>query len=224
MKAVGYCWAEMTDGVEDLHTGIPRFLIETFIKKKRWPSRGIFFEDKINATVPFEQRPVGGDIAKLLSRGDVLVVPSQDCFFRTASDGLSGIRTFRKRGIIVYSLDLNADITNGSLSETLLAILGPLAAAETELPRDRAKKLKHDKKSESSYLGGKIPFGYKVDPAGKLVPDRKQQSAIRKMIVMRSKGISLREISEEMKRQGITISHVGVSTVIKKQFYLTDFE
>ena len=224
MKSVGYCWAETTDPGDDLHPAMPRFLIETFIKKKRWPSRGIFFEDKINATVPFDQRPVGSDIAKLLSRGDVLVVPTQDCFFRTAGDGVSGIRKFKKCGIIVYSLDLNADLTNGNLSETLLAILGPLAAAETELPRDRAKKLKHDQKSEGCYLGGKIPFGYKVDATGKLVPDRRQQSAIRKMIVMRAKGISLRVISEEMKRQGIAISHVGVSSVIKKQFYLTDFE
>ena len=119
---------------------------------------------------------------------------------------------------------MNTDLTNGSFSETLLAILRPLATAETELPRDRAKKLKHDQKSEGCYLGGKIPFGYKVDAAGKLVPDRRQQSAIRKMIVMRAKGISLSVISEEMKRQGITISHVGVITLVKKQFYLTDFQ
>jgi hypothetical protein len=47
------------------------------------------------------------------------------------------------------------------------------------------------------------------------VPDPREQAAIRRMIALREKGISLRAIADTMKHDGFNLSHYGVDKVIK---------
>jgi hypothetical protein len=50
---------------------------------------------------------------------------------------------------------------------------------------------------------------------GELVPDPREQAAIRRMVKLRAKGVSLREIATTMRRDGLAVSHVGVDKIVK---------
>jgi len=215
MKAIGYCWAEVGDDGVEMSSGMPRLMVEAFIKKKKFPQRGIYFEERSESVTPFNERQTGQEIDRLLRKGDALVIPAQDCLFRTAADGVSLFQKFRKRGIHVFSLDLNTDIIFGPQADLIQMVLQPLARSEISLLSDRVKKQKQAKRAESRYLGGKVPFGFKIDKAGKLIPDQKQQVAIKKIIALKTAGLSLRAIADEMRRRGIEISHAGVRAILK---------
>jgi putative DNA-invertase from lambdoid prophage Rac len=85
-----------------------------------------------------------------------------------------------------------------------------VAEAERDRTRERIQEVKKDQRDRGRYLGGTTPFGYRLGEAGKLAEDPDQQQAIKRMRRLRSSGKSLRDIAEDMKGRGFSISHVGV--------------
>ena len=74
--------------------------------------------------------------------------------------------------------------------------------------------MKADQKARRRFLGGSIPFGFRVVD-GELVADEHEHEAIREMIVLKAEGRSLRAIAAEMQAQGHKISHEGVAGILK---------
>ena len=64
------------------------------------------------------------------------------------------------------------------------------------------------------YLGGKVPFGYRVDEDGALVEHKAEQEAIRAMKVTRAQGVALRPIAAAMAERDFRISHEAVKQVV----------
>jgi hypothetical protein len=52
--------------------------------------------------------------------------------------------------------------------------------------RERIGQVKADQKARGRYLGGKVPFGFRRDDAGGLVPHEVEQEAIREMVALRA--------------------------------------
>src|SRR3954451_7891438 len=77
-----------------------------------------------------------------------------------------------------------------------------------------ALRLRSSRSKCGCYLGGKVPFGYRVSDDGALVEHEAEQDAIRTMRVMRNEGKALRAIATAMADYGIKISHEGVSKVL----------
>ena len=50
---------------------------------------------------------------------------------------------------------------------------------------------------------------------GELVPHQAEQQAIKEMAVLRAQGKPLRAIAEAVRANGVTISHEGVSRVLR---------
>jgi putative DNA-invertase from lambdoid prophage Rac len=101
----------------------------------------------------------------------------------------------------------------------LFTILSAVSEAERERVRERVLDVKRDQASRSRFLGGSIPFGYKLDreaKGAKLVGIPEQQDAIKEMTRLKDEGRSLREISKSMKAGGFQISHVAVVRVLKR--------
>jgi putative DNA-invertase from lambdoid prophage Rac len=67
-----------------------------------------------------------------------------------------------------------------------------------------------DQKARGRYLGGTVPFGYRLGDDDELVPVEAQQEAILEMAALQAQGLSLRAIAA-----AIQISHVGVQGVLK---------
>jgi len=75
--------------------------------------------------------------------------------------------------------------------------------------------VKADQKARGRFLGGSIPFGYRLGVDGGLVPHESEQAAIAEMVAMNGQGRSLRDIAAEMQAKGHQISHVGVQSALK---------
>ena len=76
--------------------------------------------------------------------------------------------------------------------------------------------MKADQKARNRYLGGSVPFGWQQQDDGSLVEVPAQQAAIRRMIELRSTGLSLRAIAQEMQATGHALTHEGVRGVLSK--------
>ena len=72
---------------------------------------------------------------------------------------------------------------------------------------------KADQKARWRFLGGTVPFGYRLVD-GELVQDEAQQEAIREMVALRGQRRWLRAIAAEMQAKGHKISHEGVARIL----------
>jgi putative DNA-invertase from lambdoid prophage Rac len=75
--------------------------------------------------------------------------------------------------------------------------------------------VKRDQRRRGRYLGGKVPFGWRVGDDGALVEVPEQQRALKRMRKLRDDGMPLRTIAERMQTWGIQISHMGVKTALR---------
>jgi hypothetical protein len=64
------------------------------------------------------------------------------------------------------------------------------------------------------YLGGRVPFGWRVDGDGGLVEIPDEQEAIATMVSLKREGLALRTIAERMTAQGFKLSHEGVKKIV----------
>jgi putative DNA-invertase from lambdoid prophage Rac len=123
--------------------------------------------------------------------------------------------TGKKRGIALHLLDLGGDISGNGLSKLFLTIAAAFAEAERDRIRERISQVKADQRARGRYLGGKVPFGFRVGESGELVPHEAEQEAIREIAVQREQGKTLRAIADALRAKGYRISHEGVAGVFR---------
>ena len=74
--------------------------------------------------------------------------------------------------------------------------------------------MKTDQRARGRYLGGSVPFGWRLGDDGALIPEAAEQAAIGRMVELRHEGRSLRAIADVIKAEGSALSHVGVQKVL----------
>jgi putative DNA-invertase from lambdoid prophage Rac len=160
--------------------------------------------------LPTQGRPPVSD--KLPRPGDVVITPKLDRMFRSALDALLG--KLKQAGIALHMIDLGGDTTGNGVSKLVFTILSAVAEAERDRTRERVAEVKRDQRQRGRYLGGAVPWGYRVGEDGALVPIPEQQAAIRRMRKLRDQGLALRAIADQMKASGVSISHAGVKNAL----------
>ena len=100
------------------------------------------------------------------------------------------------------------------LGSSALLILSAVAEAERDRTRERITDVKADQRKRGRYLGGTVPFGWRVGDDGELVEIPAQQAAIRRARVLRARGMSLRAIAAALMADGVQLSHEGVKRVL----------
>ena len=172
-----------------------------------------FVERGVSGSVPLVERPEGGVLLRLVEAGDVIITPKLDRCFRSALDALDVLQKLKDRGVSLHMIDLGGDVTGSGISKLLFTILSAVAEAERDRIRERISDVKRDQKQRGRYLGGKVPFGYRVTDEGALIEVADEQAAVREMAVLRSQGIPLRAVSARMKERGFSISHNAVKEI-----------
>lgn len=177
----------------------------------------VVVEPSISGGIPFTGRPEGGKLWARLHEGDVLVAARLDRMFRSAADCLHVVEALRARGVSLFLLDLNGgadDVSGNGIAPLFLTIVSAFANFERELVGERIRATKRAQKARGEYLGGAPPFGWTYDADRKLVAIPEQQMALRRIREFRSRGLSLRRISEELAALGHTLSHVSVGNIL----------
>ena len=76
-----------------------------------------------------------------------------------------------------------------------------MAEAERDRIRERVAQVKQDQKDRCRYLGGKVPFGFRVGGNGGLEADAAEQALIAFARALRTDGATLRAIQAALETQ-----------------------
>jgi putative DNA-invertase from lambdoid prophage Rac len=105
-------------------------------------------------------------------------------------------------------------VTGNGISKLVFTILSAVAEAERDRIRERIRDVKADQRKRLRYLGGIVPFGWRIGEDGALIEVPEQQCAIQRIIELRRNGLSLRAISAAIAADGLKLSHEGVNNVL----------
>jgi DNA invertase Pin-like site-specific DNA recombinase len=174
-----------------------------------------FVERGVSGSRPLADRPAGAKLLARVRAGDTIIAAKLDRLFRSALDALSVLKDLNARGVALHFIDLGGNVTGNGIAKLVFTILSAVAEAERDPIRERIADVKRDQRSRGRYLGGTVPFGYRVGENGELVEIPEQQEAIRTMSALRGDGMSLRAIAAQVHaRHGIKVSHAGVDKVL----------
>jgi putative DNA-invertase from lambdoid prophage Rac len=152
-----------------------------------------FVERGVSGSVPLGERPQGRALMTILKPGDVVITAKLDRMFRSALDALGVLADLKARDISLHMIDLGGDVTSNGISKLVFTILSAVAEAERDRIRERISGVKADQKARGSYLGGIVPYGYRVVER-RLEPVPDQQEVIQVIRDMRAQGKPLRTI------------------------------
>jgi DNA invertase Pin-like site-specific DNA recombinase len=179
----------------------------------------VFIERGVSGSIPLEGRPEGGKLWSQLRRGDVLVAAKLDRLFRSALDALQAVEELKRRGVSLVMLDLGGDIAGNGLSKLFLTIAAAFAEAERDRIRERIVGVKRDQRARGRYLGGKVPYGFRLQRLGaeaELDPIPEQQAVIARARELRASGAPLRAIQSALvAERGERLSLDALSRIVK---------
>ena len=137
--------------------------------------------------------------------------------FRSALDALQVCNQLQQRGVALHLLDLGGDVTGNGMAGLFMKIAAAFAEFERERISERVRDVKADQRSRGRYLGGKVPFGYRVE-GGMLVPVPEQQAAVKTMVRLGRQGTSLRKVADAVKlKHGLTVSRMAVKRILDER-------
>jgi putative DNA-invertase from lambdoid prophage Rac len=161
----------------------------------------MFVERGVSGSTPLGDRPQGAALFAVLKSGDVLITAKLDRMFRSALDALDVLAKLKARSVSLHMIDLGGDVTGNGISKLVFTILSAVAEAERDRIRERVAQVKQDQKDRGRYLGGRVPFGFRVGDDGGLVPDAAEQALIADARALRTDGATLRAIQAVLETQ-----------------------
>lgn len=161
----------------------------------------MFIERGVSGSVPLSERPEGTALLAILKSGDVMITPKLDRMFRSALDALDVLAKLKAHNVILHMIDLGGDVTGNGISKLVFTILSAVAEAERDRIRERVTQVKRDQRRRNRYLGGLVPYGFRVGKDGDLVPDAAEQAVIAQARALRAEGTTLRAIQSAMEAQ-----------------------
>ncbi|MDR4307696.1 recombinase family protein [Chelatococcus sambhunathii] len=174
----------------------------------------VFVERGVSGSKPLADRPEGAKLLQAVNPCDVIITAKLDRMFRSAVDALNVGARFKAAGIALHMIDLGGDVTGNGISRLVFTILSAVAEAERDRIRERIRDVKRDQRARKRYLGGSVPFGFRLGGDGELVEHAEEQGAIREMRRMRAEGESLRSIAAVIVAAGHSLTHAGVAKVL----------
>ena len=166
----------------------------------------MFIERGVSGSTPLSDREQGAALLAALKPGDVLITAKLDRMFRSALDALDVLAKLKARNVSLHMIDLGGDVTGNGISKLVFTILSAVAEAERDRIRERVSQVKADQKTRGRYLGGKVPFGFRVGDDGGLVPCPRQQAAIQTVHRLHADGVPLRGILATLQAEGHRLS------------------
>jgi len=207
MSVYGYCRVSTGKQAEDGESlGVQERQIQGWCLMQGETLAETFVERGVSGSVPIAKRPEGSRLMALVRKGDTIVTPRLDRFFRSALDALQTVEGAHKRGIRIVVIDALGDITGNGMAKAFLTISAAFAELERDTIRERVSTVKADQRARNRYLGGKVPFGFEVCD-GELVERPDEQAIIGTAKALRAAGKPLRAIRATIDAEhGRTIS------------------
>ena len=137
-----------------------------------------------------------------------LVVLSLDRLTRSVKDLGHLVEFFDRTGTALVSVQDSIN-TLTAAGRLVLNFLGSIAQWEREAIGERTAAAMPVKRHRGEKTGGKVPFGYDADEAGRLSLNPREQEALNLIKRLRKRGFSLRKIAESLINEGFTPKQGG---------------
>ena len=218
MAIYGYCRVSTAaQASEGESLDVQRRVLEGWSHMQGLRLDAVFVERGVSGSMPLVQRPEGARLWAGLRRGDTVVAAKLDRLFRSALDALRAVEDLKGRGVSLVLLDLGGDISGNGLSKLFLTIAAAFAEAERDRIRERVAQVKRDQRQRGRYLGGRVPYGFRVGAEGALEPIPEQQAAIRRAGELRATGAPLRAIQTALEAElGARVSLDAIARVVRE--------
>ena len=174
---------------------------------------------------PFGKRVEGAKLFSELRRGDILLTGKAEWVLSSAKEGLELLIQLEEKGVSLYCQDLNENLSlpeerklvvSEGKAEFTKKLLLALAVCESSRHGESIKAAKRQMAKEGRYIGGPVPFGWKVK-GGFLKKDREQQKVISQIKRWRADRWSYRDIAAKLREElGVKLSHEGIRKVLLK--------
>ena len=160
-------------------------------------------------------------------KADAVVLLKLDRGFRNATDCLTTVEQWERKGVALHIIDLggNAIDTTSAAGRFMLVVLAGAAEMERNLTRERTRSALAVKRANGQRISGRIPYGYDLAGDGvALIPNESEQAVITDMKAMRSRGMKLQQIAGALTDRGVPTktgksarwTHQAVARILKR--------
>ena len=147
----------------------------------------------------------------------VVIFPSIDRAGRSVKDVIEIDATLRSAGVEIVFLREGID-TSTPTGELYRNIMAAVAQFEGRLTCERLTKGRRLKASEGGYIGGWVPYGYRVNEEGNYEVVPEQAEVVRRIFSWRAEGKSMGWITARLNKDKAPTQHGGrwhVATVMR---------
>ena len=163
-----------------------------------------FTDAGLSGSLDLENRPNLFAAVAALRRGDVLIVAKRDRIGRDVVGVATIERAIARKGGRILSAA--GEGTEGTDASSMLhrQILDVFGEYERRLIGQRTKAALKAKRDRGE-CAGNVPFGYQLGPDGRTLADNPAEREVLTILgELRAAGYSLRQIADELNRQGFT--------------------
>ena len=213
IKAVGYVRVSTEEQArEGLSLEAQEARIRAYCEAKGWKLVRIYRDEGFSGKDL--NRPALQELLRDLKADGIqaVVVAKLDRLTRSVKD-LGYLIDELFDGIALASVEESLDTTTAG-GRFVLHILGAVAQWERETVSERTRNTLRYKRERGEWVG-RIPYGFKIGPDGRLVEDPEEMKNIQRMKRLRRRGWSYREIAERF-GVGIATVHYLVNTDLRR--------
>lgn len=172
---------------------------------RRGPCDRMFVDEDVSGGMPLQDRPQGKVMWDLLRPGDTVVVAKLDRAFRNLSDAANTHQNFKAQRIALVVLDMPIDI-NTPAGELFFHQLCAFAQFERRMIADRTRRACQHKLSTGKPYGCARPLGW-LKKNGAYIPCETERETGRRVLALRSEGLSWPKIAMRLAREGVRRPH-----------------
>jgi DNA invertase Pin-like site-specific DNA recombinase len=168
----------------------------------------VFVDEGVSGSTRLGERLAGSNMLASLKTGDTIVATKLDRMFRSSLDALQTVKDMQRRKIKIHIIELG-DITGNGVAKVFMTIAAAFAEFEREQIAERVSDVKRDQRARGRYLGGKVPFGFRIsdqiDPDGSrhqvLTLVETDHEMIREIRQLRGQGQTFRQIQSHLETE-----------------------
>ena len=204
-RAFGYLRVS-TDAQADSGLGLEaqRAAITAAAARVGLPLAETFTDAGLSGSLDLDNRPSLFAAVNALRRGDVLIVAKRDRIGRDVVGVATIERAIARKGARILSAA--GEGTEGTDASSMLQrqILDVFGEYERRLIGQRTKAALKAKRDRGE-CAGNVPFGYRLNPDGRTLAENPAEREVLTILgELRAAGYSLRQIADELNRQGFT--------------------
>lgn len=229
MKAIGYTRCSTNEQADSgLGLEAQSECIRAYCTLKGLTLIDIIADAGVSGGKPLATRKGGLRLIETIQskQAQAVIMLKLDRGFRNAGDCLNTVEQWERKGISLHVIDLggNAIDTTSAAGRFMLVILAGAAEMERNLTRERTRSALAIKRANGQRIGT-VPYGYDLDDDGStLHPNESEQAVISEIISMRSNGMKLKQIANELTqrmiptktRKSLQWSHSAVKRILDR--------